>query len=175
MYQNQNTQARFKAQLREGQYNELRVALYFMLQGAHVKIGFTNHSYDISVLFPDEEPRLIEVKWDKRASVTSTNVYFEIENTNQRVPSGIMATIATHWCHVIGDGHEALIAPVASIKRILDNGNYRTVSTRGADSNSRGKIVPIEDMRVNQEIEWITLPEVEGFFNELFRNVNHVA
>jgi hypothetical protein len=58
---------------------------------------------------------------------------------------------------------------------MLDNGNYRTVSTKGADSNSRGKIVPIGDMRVNQEIVWITLPEVEGFFNELFRNVNHVA
>jgi hypothetical protein len=170
----QNTPEQFTAQLREGQYNELRVALYFMLQGYHVKIGFKNQSYDISVLFPDTSAQSVEVKWDKTSAKTG-NLFFEIENTRQQRPSGIEQTGADLWCHVIGDGRSAIIAPVTLIRNILNGGNYRVVSTRGADSNSRGKLVPISDMQNRQGIDLIELPTVEDFFGMLFRKANSAA
>ncbi len=164
----QNTPAQFAEQLRNGHYNELRVALYFMLKGAYVRIGFQDQTYDLSVLLPDGRRERVEVKWD-RASERSGNLYFEVENTRQGKPSGIMATSATLWCHVTGGGREALIAPVALLREILEAGNYRSVKTGGVDSNSRGKLVPISEMRGRQGIWWIKLPTEQEFFGELFR------
>lgn len=164
-----NTPEQFAAQLKEGHYNELRVALYFMLKGAHVRIGYTGQRYDLSVVAATQEHFSVEVKWDKRAAETG-NFYFEVENTRRREPSGIAGTTADLWCHVLGEGDEALLARTTVLRALIAKGNFRSIQTRAQDSNSRGVLVPRSILTSQPEIRWITLPTVESFFGELFRN-----
>lgn len=168
MAESQNTPAAFAAQLREGQYNELRVALYFMLQKCLTRIGFADGRYDIEVQPPVKERFHVEVKWDKRAAETG-NLYFEVENTRQGCPSGINATTATWWCHVIGHGGEALLAEVGALRHFLADGEFRSIHTSGADSNSRGLLVPRARLDALPRSLWIRLPTVEAYFGEVFR------
>jgi hypothetical protein len=163
-----NTPEQFAHQLREGHYNELRVALFFMLQGAHVRIGYEHQRYDLHVIPPEGDPFSIEVKWDKRAGETG-NLFFEIRNTRQDIPSGIAATPADFWCHVIGDGDEALFVSVKRLRRLLDRRSFRVLATRGADSNSLGKLVPLAWLTEQPGVRILQLPTVESFFGELFR------
>lgn len=163
-----NTPAQFTSQLREGHYNELRVALYFMLRGAHVRIGYSGQSYDLHVIPPGKPGFSVEVKWDKRAAETG-NLYFEVENTRRRQPSGIAATPADYWCHVIGGGDEALLASVTRMRELLKVRRFKDVHTRGADSNSRGLLVPGKWLAAQKGMAWIKLPTVEGFFGEPFQ------
>ena len=167
-----NTPEQFAAQLQEGHYNELRVALYFMLKHAYVRIDFTGQRYDLHVLLPNQEKVGVEVKWDKRAAETG-NLYFEVENTRRREASGIAGTTADFWCHVIGNGDEALLARTHELRTLITNGGFRSVQTRAQDSNSRGVLVPRSHLvalpEIESEIEWISLPTVDGFFGELFR------
>lgn len=163
-----NRPEQFAAQLQEGHYNELRVALYFMLKGAHVRIGFRAQRYDLDVRLPEGKQFSLEVKWDKAAARTG-NVYFELRNTRQNAPSGLAATDAEYWCHVIGTGDEALFARSARLREVLAQGDFRLVNTRGEDSNSQGKLVPLKLLLAQADIYWIHLPTVEAFFGELFR------
>ncbi len=164
----QNTPQQFASQLREGHYNELRVALYFMLRGEHVRIGYNGQSYDIHVISSHQTAYSVEVKWDKAAARTG-NLYFEIENTRHRRPSGIAATAADIWCHVIGSGDEALLVSVARMRALLKSRAFRRVHTAGEDSNSQGLLVPRRWLAQQTGITWIELPTVEDFFGELFR------
>ena len=164
----QNTREAFAAQLREGHYNELRVALWFMLRGCLARVSFHRGHYDIEVQPPEGARFHVEVKWDKRAGETG-NLYFEVENTRQGQPSGIRATTADYWCHVLGDGGEALVAPVPALRAFLEQGAFRRVDTRGADSNSRGLLVPRSALEALQPIRWARLPTVEEFMGEVFR------
>lgn len=165
-----NTPEQFAHQLREGHFNELRVALYFMLQGAHVRLGYNGRAYDLSVIDAHGRRFTVEVKWDKRAGETG-NLYFEVENTRQRAPSGVAATKADYWCHVVGDGREAFLVPVAPLRTFLRRSEFRRVPTRGADSNSLGVLVPRERLVEVEGGTWVTLPTVEDFFGVLFREV----
>ncbi len=164
----QNTPEAFRAQLREGHFNELRVALYLMLRGCLVRVGFADGRYDIEAQAPDGSRHHVEVKWDKRGGETG-NLYFEVENTRQRAPSGVMATTADLWCHVLGEGQEALLVPVPALRAFLDGGSFRSVHTRGADSNSRGLLVSRARLVNCPKGRWIQLPSVEDFFGEVFR------
>ncbi len=164
----QNTREAFQQQLREGHYNELRVALYLMLQGCMVRIGFHDGRYDIELRAPKGQQHHVEVKWDKRAGETG-NLYFEVENTNRREASGVMGTSADLWCHVLGEGREAYLVPVAKLRAFLEAGSFRSVHTRGADSNSRGLLVPRAALERCQAGRWISLPSVEDFFGQVFR------
>ena len=164
-----NTPEQFAAQLREGHYNELRVALYFMLTGAHVRIGYTGQRYDLHVLPTSGQPGFaVEVKWDK-ASAKTGNLYFETENTRQNRPSGIAATSADWWCQVLGEGNAALLAPTADLRTMLARGRFRQLETRARDSNSRGVIVPRVRLEAEPWVRAINLPGVEEFFGRLFR------
>lgn len=161
----QNTPEAFANQLKEGHYNELRVALFYMLAGFHVRIGFCAGRYDIELTQPGKPIRHLEVKWDKRALDTG-NLYFEVENTRQRQPSGIMSTTADLWCHVVGEGDTALLCRVSELRIFLEQPGFRSVHTQGSDSNSRGLLVPRE--RLGQ-FRWVRLPTVETYFGEIFR------
>ncbi len=163
----QNTPEAFQAQLREGHYNELRVALFYMLAGVHVRIGFKEGRYDLELRRRDGAIRHLEVKWDKRAAETG-NLYFEVENTRQQKPSGVMATTADLWCHVVGEEGEALLTQTAPLRQFLLEGRFRSVTTRGIDSNSRGFLVPREQLSV-EGLKWVRLPTVEEYFGEVFR------
>jgi hypothetical protein len=163
----QNTPEAFQSQLLEGQYNELRVALYFMLEGCPVRIGFRQGHYDLEVL-GQGGTRHVEVKWDRRAS-RSGNLYFEVENTRQRRPSGVMATGADLWCHVLGEGARALLIGVPRLREFLGRGRFRSVNTGGADSNSRGLLVPLAEALRCADFREIRLPTVEEYFGEIHR------
>ena len=163
----QNTPEAFQAQLREGHYNELRVALFYMLAGFHVRIGFREGRYDLELTRPGQTIRHLEVKWDKRAESTG-NLYFEVENTRQKRPSGVMSTKADLWCHVVGEQGTALLARTAELREFLLDGAFKSVHTRGIDSNSRGVLVPRNAIE-KDGFRWVRLPTVEEYFGELFR------
>lgn len=163
----QNTPEAFASQLREGHYNELRVALHLMLKGCLARIGFRDGRYDIEALTPKGRTFHVEVKWDKRAAATG-NLYFEVENTRQRAPSGVMSTTADWWCHVLGEGDEACLVPVRALRVFLTDGKFRSVHTGGADSNSRGLLVPRQAMTA-PEFRWFRPPTVEEYFGAVFR------
>jgi hypothetical protein len=167
MSRHQNTPEEFARQLKEGHYNELRVALHFMLKKCLTRITFVAGRYDIEVLQPAGKLFHVEVKWDKRASGTG-NLYFEIENTRQRRPSGIAATTADRWCHVLGDGHEAIFIDTPKLRSLLRAGRFKSVSTSGLDSNSRGLLVPRPFLEASKDVDFVELPTVEGFFGEVF-------
>lgn len=165
----QNTPEAFQAQLRDGQYNELRVALHFMLEGYLVRIGFSRGSFDIEVAGRSSgRSRRVEVKWDKRAAA-SGNLYFEVENTRQRRPSGVMATDCDLWCHVLGRGDRALLTEVVHLREFLSRGRFRSVRTGGADSNSRGLLVPLRAALACPRFRHLRLPTVEEYFGEIYR------
>lgn len=163
-----NTPEQFAQQLREGHYNELRVALYFMLKGAHVRLGYSGQQYDLHVLMPEQPGFAVEIKWDKAAARTG-NLYFEIENTRQAKPAGIAATTADYWCHVVGTGDEAALIAVPRLRALLKSRPFKRVTTRGQDSNSLGLLAPQDWLRAQPGVRWITLPTVEAFFGALFR------
>ncbi len=169
----QNTPQAFASQLKEGHYNELRVALHLMLRGCRVRIGFTDGRYDIEALTPRGRTWHVEVKWDKRAE-GSGNLYFEVENTRQRRPSGVMSTAADLWCHVLGQGDQALLVRVPRLRRFLEEGHFRSVNTGGADSNSRGLLVPRPALQA-ADFSWIHLPTVEDYFGAVFRQATSAA
>ncbi|MBI3925692.1 MAG: hypothetical protein HY319_09140 [Armatimonadetes bacterium] len=164
----QNTPEAFAAQLRDGHYNELRVALFYMLAGFHVRIGFQDGRFDIDLRHPRRPPRKVEVKWDKRAS-DSGNLYFEVENTRRRCPSGIMATGADVWAHVLGEGQEAFLVTVPALRKFLQDGRFRSVQTSGTDSNSRGVLVPLAAIPGEGPFRRVRLPTVEEYFGEIYR------
>lgn len=163
----QNTPQAFASQLREGHFNELRVALHLMLRGCLVCIGFCDGRYDIEARTDQGGTWHVEVKWDKRAA-ESGRLYFEVENTRQRKPSGVMGTSADVWCHVLGAGDEALMVRVPRLRQFLEEGRFRSVHTGGADSNSRGLLVPRERLDA-PGFRWVRLPTVEDYFGEVFR------
>ncbi len=144
-----------------------------MLRGCFARIRFENGRYDINLLTDQGKRRRVEVKWDKRAGETG-NLYFEVENTRQRKHSGIMATEADLWCHVVGEGGEALLARVDRLRPFLEQGAFRSVHTGGADSNSRGLLVARSRLR-DDSFRWIRLPTVEEYFGELFRQADSGA
>jgi hypothetical protein len=167
----QNSAEAFDEQLRQGHYNELRVALFFMLRGYHTRIRFDGSSFDLSIVRMGTDKTMgpektVEVKWDKRAG-QSSRLYFEVLNTRQKRPSGVAATTADLWCHVLGDGATALIVPVSELRTFLEAGNFREVQTSGADSNSRGCLVPVASLPAS--FRRVHLPTVEEYFGLLVK------
>lgn len=139
-----------------------------MLAGWHSRIQFVAGRYDITLLRDGQPMRSVEVKWDKRAQ-DSGNLYFEVENTRQQKPSGVMSTNADLWCHVLGQGETGLIIRVEALRRFLLGTSWRSVNTRGVDSNSRGLIVPMAEVAACPDFRRVRLPTVEEYFGEIFR------
>lgn len=139
-----------------------------MLAGWHSRIRFIQGRYDITLVREGQPPRSVEVKWDKRAS-ESGNLYFEVENTRQRKASGVMSTTADLWCHVLGQGETGLIISVEALRSFLLSRTWRSVNTRGVDSNSRGLLVPWGEVAACKDFRRVRLPTVEEYFGEIFR------
>ncbi|MBT9586451.1 hypothetical protein IV102_24115 [bacterium] len=168
----QNTPEAFRQQLRSGHYNELRVALYFMLRGHAARLGFDGQSFDITVVpgpdYGSRQPFRVEVKWDKHAARTG-NAYFETDNPRSGKATGIRSSSADWWCHVLGEGQEALLMPLPLLRRWLDERNYRSVRTQGSDSNSRGLVVPLTDLDAEKKFLRVHLPTPEEYFDDLLK------
>ena len=162
-----NTPEAFRQRLAQGRVAELRVALYLMSKGCLVRLGFGKAAFDIEFIDLDENRppgvalrvQRMEVKWDHRATETG-NLYFETRNTRQRLPSGIRSTTADWWCHLVGEGHEAFLVPVPSLRTFLDAGSFPSVRTDASDSNSEGLLVPRRKLAGCRSGHWITLPEL---------------
>lgn len=77
----------------------------------------------------------IEVKYDIMCERTG-NIAIEYWNSKSNKPSGINATKATFWCHVIGGSNEVWINTVENVKKILiEKKPLRTICS-GGDKNS---------------------------------------
>lgn len=152
----------------QGHYNELRVALFFMLRGCYTRIGFDGGSFDVSFISPKTPEKLtkVEVKWDKKAG-ESGRVFFEFLNTRKKKPSGIAYSDADWWCQVIGTGAKALLMPVEWLRPWLEESDFQQVNTRGADSNSRGYLVPLERLIAEKKVKKVSLPTLDDYFGLL--------
>lgn len=143
-----------------------------MLRGHAARLGFDGQAFDITVVpgpeFGQRSPFRVEVKWDKHAAQTG-NVYFETANPRAGKATGIRSSNADWWAHVLGEGQEALLMPLDFLRAWLDERNYRTVATRGSDSNSRGLIVPLRDLEQEKKFLKVRLPSPEEFFDRLLK------
>lgn len=168
----QNSPEAFRKQLLSGHYNELRVALYFMLRGHAVRLGFDGQSFDLTVVpgpeYGSRSPFRVEVKWD-RHSQRSGNCFFEFRNTRSNRASGVASSTADWWCQVLGEGERALLMPLPRLRSWLGSGGFRELSTRGVDSNSRGWIVPLARLRTESGFLEVELPTPESYFDDLLK------
>lgn len=163
----QNTPGAFRQQLRSGHYNELRVALYFMLRGHATRLGFDGQAFDITVVpLGANPPFRVEVKWDKHAAQTG-NIYLETENPRAGKATGITASQADWWCHVVGDGTHAYLMPVPYLREWLAGREFKSVRTQGSDSNSRGFLIPLTALAQERKFLRVKLPTPEEFFDDL--------
>ena len=172
----QNSPQQFQAQLLQGHYNELRVALFFMLRGNFARVGFDGASFDVSYISPRAPDKVskVEVKWDKKAG-ESGRLYFEFLNTRKKKPSGVAATDADWWCQVVGSGEKALLMPVAWLRVWLERGDFRQVGTRGVDANSKGYLVPLEALLAESRVKRIALPTLDDYFGLLVQQALGIA
>lgn len=143
-----------------------------MLRGHAARLGFDGQAFDITVVpgpeFGQRPPFRVEVKWDKHAA-QSGNAYFETANPRSGKPTGICSSTADWWAHVLGEGQEALLMPLDFLREWLGQRNYRSVGTRGSDSNSRGLIVPLRDLEKEKKFLRVQLPSPEEFFDQLLK------
>ena len=143
-----------------------------MLRGHAARLGFDGQAFDITVVpgpeFGQRSPFRVEVKWDKHAA-QSGNAYFETANPRSGKPTGIRSSTANWWAHVLGEGQEALLMPLEFLRQWLDERKYRSVATRGSDSNSRGLIVPLRDLENEKKFLRVRLPSPEEFFDSLLK------
>jgi hypothetical protein len=178
----QNSPEQFRQRLQQGQFNEMRVALFLMQRGHYVRLGFDGGRYDISYFPATEangssgrekpnEPIKVEVKWDRRAGETG-RLYFEVRNTRQNKPSGLASSNAGLWCQVIGEeGRKALMIPVVWLVGWVqaggESGRFSKLRTGGKDSNSEGYLVPLKDLLAEPKAKQIVLPTPQEFFGGL--------
>lgn len=143
-----------------------------MLRGHAARVGFDGKAFDITVVpgpeFGQRPSFRVEVKWDKHAA-RSGNVYFEIFNPRSGKATGIRSSSADWWCHVLGEGQEALLMPLGFLREWLDARDYRSVRTSGSDSNSRGLLVPLSDLSSERRFLRVRLPSPEDFFDDLLQ------
>ena len=143
-----------------------------MLRGHAARLGFDGQAFDITVVpgpeFGQRCPFRVEVKWDKHAA-QSGNAYFETANPRSGKSTGIRSSTADWWAHVLGEGQEALLMPLEFLRQWLDERKYRSVGTRGSDSNSRGLIVPLRDLENEKKFLRVRLPSHEEFFDSLLK------
>jgi hypothetical protein len=143
-----------------------------MLRGHATRLGFDGQAFDITVVpgpeFGQRSPFRVEVKWDKHAA-QSGNAYFETANPRSGKATGIRSSTADWWAHVLGEGQEALLMPLDFLRVWLDQRNYRSLGTRGSDSNSRGLIVPLRDLENEKKFLRVRLPSPEEFFDRLLK------
>ena len=139
-----------------------------MLRGLHTRIGFDGGRFDVSFVSPKNHILKVEVKWDKKAA-ESGRVFFEFLNTRQKKPSGVACTDADWWCQVLGTGERALLMPVPWLRDFLQSSNFKQVNTRGADSNSKGYVVPLPNLLKEKEARRINLPTLDDYFGLLVK------
>lgn len=143
-----------------------------MLRGHAARLGFDGQSFDITVVpgpdFGQRAPFRVEVKWDKHAA-RSGNAYFETDNPRSGKATGIRSSTADWWAHVLGEGQEAILMPLAHLRLWLEGRNYRTLRTSGSDSNSRGLIVPLADLAAEKKFLRVHLPTPEEYFADLLQ------
>lgn len=87
----------------------------------------------------------VEVKNDLMASTTG-NIAIEFYNSKQCKPSGIGATKAELWCHIIGNCNEVYIANTNTLKNFLKNNEPLKTITCGGDKNSAMYIYKTDDI-----------------------------
>lgn len=96
----------------------------------------TRADYDI-IFELDKKQHTIEVKYDRMAATTG-NICIEYQNSATEKDSGIAATKADLWAHIIQDGSNNVIF-ITSVKRlrkfIADNVPHKQF-TKAGDNNS---------------------------------------
>lgn len=124
-----------KRDLKNGKDGETIVRDFFTARGFLVNIKQGKFQpYDLEVHHPATGTFTIEVKYDLY-SAKSGNLAFEYFNPKQEKPSGILATKADYWCHVL-PSKVILITPTELLKRFTKEVKPKKIVTCGGDKNS---------------------------------------
>jgi len=104
-----------------------------------------------------------EVKYDEYEQ-RSGNVAIEVFNPRLGKPSGITATKAFFWAHVLADG-VVWVTPVASLKEYLDNHSPGRIIDRGGDNNATLYLYPSDQILVDAftRVDNMTVEELQAF------------
>lgn len=88
-----------------------------------------------------------EIKYDLMSSKTN-NVAIEIHNPKSDKPSGLYATEADIWFHLIPDGSNTTcwINSVINLKKYIDENKPKKIIELGGDNNSKLLLYAFEDI-----------------------------
>jgi len=91
--------------------------------------------WDVQATFYNKDTVTFEVKYDLYAA-KSGNIAIEFFNSKSGTPSGLTATTADIWCHVITNPMSIWLTSVTSLKKFCEeNKPFKTI-TAGGDDNS---------------------------------------
>lgn len=127
----------FKYDLAVGNKAEAMVQLIFGSNGITSDINTDrNEKYDIKAVLPDKRIFTAEVKFDLYCA-RSGNIAIEFYNPKQGKHSGVMATLADCWIHIITSPMSVWLTSVKSLKNyIATSPAYKTVACGGDDNSS---------------------------------------
>lgn len=116
--------------------NRGQALLIALLHGCNIEVVSENKSkaYDLTVKY-ENKVRTIEVKYDVYAS-RSGNIAIEYYNPKSCVDSGIMATEADFWVHIITNPVTLWITSVISLKEFVSKTTPHKNITCGGDDNA---------------------------------------
>lgn len=91
--------------------------------------------YDVIATLTDDSTVSFEVKFDMYAA-KSGNIAIEFFNSKSSTPSGLTATKADLWCHVITNPMSVWVASVVRLKKFCEEVKPLRTITSGGDNNS---------------------------------------
>lgn len=136
--------ASFQKDLREGRQAEEWVCHLFRKAGLSASLNEdkqTREERDIDLWLGG--PQGVEVKFDKRSAETG-NLALEYWNPLRNKPSGLLATRASLWVHVLPLPLTAFVAPVAVLKQFIAEVKPVRLVQGAGDDNADILLYPLE-------------------------------
>lgn len=100
-----------------------------------INSGKKNREYDIKASYESFNPCTMEIKYDIYAA-RSGNIAIEFYNPKSNKPSGIDATLADYWVHVLTSPVSIWACRTSKLKVFLKETEPLKVITAGGDGNA---------------------------------------
>ena len=115
-----------------------------------LKYGQERENRIVSIL--DKEKTKIEVKTERDWWQKSGNIAIEVECYGK--PSGIMATEADYWVHILADGDKdfvRMIFDTSTVKKLAKK-YMKNIKSGGDGNQSRFILIPLSELALRKNI-----------------------
>ena len=116
-----------------------------------LKYGQERENRIVSIL--DKDKTKLEVKTERDWWQKSGNMCIEVECYGK--PSGIMATEADYWVHILADGDKdfvRMIFDTSTIKKLTKK-NMKNIRSGGDGNKSRFVLVPLSELFLKRNVQ----------------------